>query len=374
MSLPKVLIVDDVEENLILLAFALKAFDLELVKARDGFEAEQRCREESFLLIIMDVHMPGRSGLLAAQTIREETPNKLTPIIFLTADTVANELPRSAYSVGAVDVMYKPLEATRLRSKVQVFLDLYLERMKVIELMEKVAQSQTQLVAQEKAQAVGFLVGSLSHHFNNQLCVAEGHASVLMEQADIEQQESLEKIMTAIDACTKLLDTMQSFTGINNRAEEVDKEQVSVLSMLTDFKGALQAILPDDAQLTLEIAEDAAQRGLLKEAARSILLPVAQFCAEQVASRESACVVRIVAALEAKACLQVQIQVQGEGIILTEDIINAVQDVFGSEDVLVRQQSLGLAAAKNVAEERSGRLDITRQSEGFDINMAWPML
>jgi CheY-like chemotaxis protein len=374
MSLPKVLIVDDVEENLILLAFALKAFDLELVKARDGFEAEQRCREESFLLIIMDVHMPGRSGLLAAQTIREETPNKLTPSIFLTADTVANELPRSAYSVGAVDVMYKPLEATRLRSKVQVFLDLYLERMKVIELMEKVAQSQTQLVAQEKAQAVGFLVGSLSHHFNNQLCVAEGHASVLMEQADIEQQESLEKIMTAIDACTKLLDTMQSFTGINNRAEEVDKEQVSVLSMLTDFKGALQAILPDDAQLTLEIAEDAAQRGLLKEAARSILLPVAQFCAEQVASRESACVVRIVAALEAKACLQVQIQVQGEGIILTEDIINAVQDVFGSEDVLVRQQSLGLAAAKNVAEERSGRLDITRQSEGFDINMAWPML
>jgi CheY-like chemotaxis protein len=361
MSLPKVLIVDDVEENLILLAFALKAFDLELVKARDGFEAEQRCREESFLLIIMDVHMPGRSGLLAAQTIREETPNKLTPIIFLTADTVANELPRSAYSVGAVDVMYKPLEATRLRSKVQVFLDLYLERMKVIELMEKVAQSQTQLVAQEKAQAVGFLVGSLSHHFNNQLCVAEGHASVLMEQADIEQQESLEKIMTAIDACTKLLDTMQSFTGINNRAEEVDKEQVSVLSMLTDFKGALQAILPDDAQLTLEIAEDAAQRGLLKEAARSIVLPVAQFCAEQVASRESACVVRIVAALEAKACLQVQIQVQGEGIILTEDIINAVQDVFGSEDVLVRQQSLGLAAAKNVAEEHSGRLDTRYQ-------------
>ena len=374
MSLPKVLIVDDVEENLILLAFALKAFDLELVKARDGFEAEQRCREESFLLIIMDIHMPGRSGLLAAQTIREETPNNLTPIIFLTADTVANELPRSAYSVGAVDVMYKPLEAARLRSKVQVFLDLYLERMKVIELMDKVAQSQTQLVAQEKAEAVGFLVGSLSHHFNNQLCVAEGHASVLMEQADIEQQKSLEKIMTAIDACTKLLDTMQSFTGINNRAEEVDKEQVSVLSMLTDFKGALQAILPDDAQLTLEIAEDAAQQGLLKEAARSILLPVAQFCAEQVASQESACVVRIVAALEAKACLQVQIQVQGEGIILTEDIINAVQDVFGSEDVLVRQQSLGLAAAKNVAEERSGRLDITRQSEGFDINMAWPML
>ena len=37
-------------------------------------------------------------------------------------------------------------------------------------------------------------------------------------------------------------------------------------------------------------------------------------------------------------------------------------------------RGLGLAAAKNVAEEHSGRLDISRQSEGFDINMAWPML
>ena len=40
MNRPKVLIVDDVEENLILLAFALKAFDVDVVKAHDGFEAE----------------------------------------------------------------------------------------------------------------------------------------------------------------------------------------------------------------------------------------------------------------------------------------------------------------------------------------------
>ena len=43
MNRPKVLIVDDVEENLILLAFALKAFDVDVVKAHDGFEAETLC-------------------------------------------------------------------------------------------------------------------------------------------------------------------------------------------------------------------------------------------------------------------------------------------------------------------------------------------
>ena len=66
MNRPKVLIVDDVEENLILLAFALKAFDVDVVKAHDGFEAETLCTEHEFLLIVLDVHMPGRTGIEAA--------------------------------------------------------------------------------------------------------------------------------------------------------------------------------------------------------------------------------------------------------------------------------------------------------------------
>jgi len=82
MNRPKVLIVDDVEENLILLAFALKAFDVDVVKAHDGFEAETLCTEHEFLLIILDVHMPGRTGIEAAGVIRAETRNGMTPIIF----------------------------------------------------------------------------------------------------------------------------------------------------------------------------------------------------------------------------------------------------------------------------------------------------
>ncbi len=93
----KILIVDDMQENLILLDFALRPFEATVVKARSGFEAEAACLEDEFVLVIMDVHMPERDGIETADIIRKSELNALTPIIFLTADTTEAELPRSAY-------------------------------------------------------------------------------------------------------------------------------------------------------------------------------------------------------------------------------------------------------------------------------------
>lgn len=366
MDQPKVLIVDDVEENLILLSFALKAFDVEIVKARSGFEAEDRCREDEYLLIILDVHMPDRTGLEAASIIRQDSKNKLTPIIFLTADTVANEIPRSAYNVGAVDVMFKPLEAARLRSKVQVFLDLYLERLKVERLMDQLAKSQFERVAQEKAQAVASLIGSLSHQFNNQLCIAEGYASSLLEDADVQQRKPLEKVVEAINACTSLLDTMQSFTGIN---QGTDTTTMTAAHLVADFSEALQGIAPPNLVLELEIADSLAELLMNAGPVRSILLPIAQFCADLKSFEQVAIEVRVRAeAYDGK--LQFNLACQGASI--DPGICDAIRDFFGVDDVIIQQQSLGLASARVIVEELNGQLSLTTRDLGFDLQVAIP--
>ena len=69
----KILIVDDMQENLILLDFALRPFEATVVKARSGFEAEAACLEDEFVLVIMDVHMPERDGIETAEIIRMST-------------------------------------------------------------------------------------------------------------------------------------------------------------------------------------------------------------------------------------------------------------------------------------------------------------
>jgi len=367
MKRPKVLIVDDVEENLILLAFALKAFDVDIVKAHDGFEAETLCTEHEFLLIVLDVHMPGRTGIEAAEAIRTETRNGLTPIIFLTADTTASEIPRSAYSIGAVDVMYKPLEAARLRAKVQVFLDLYLERMKVEALMESLKTSQAQLIAQEKYQAVSSLIGSMSHNFNNQLCIAEGYATALLEEADASKRGQLVKIVNAIGACTELLEKMQSFTGVN---QVTTSELETADCLILDFVKALEVVVPTGTELLTDIGAGVNELEVAPQVIRKILLSIAQFLAEQLASNATHSRVDVFG-LAADGALVVNIRCRG--VTIEPAVQAAVTDFFGSNDVVAQQQSIGVAAAKTMTQDLGGMLTLEAAPGSFEVHLRIPL-
>jgi CheY-like chemotaxis protein len=369
MNRPKILIVDDVEENLILLTFALKPFDVDVVRATNGLEAEAACSVDEFVLVILDVHMPGRSGIETAEVIRSETRNLRTPIIFLTADTTASDLPRSAYQTGAVDVMYKPLEAARLRAKVQVFLDLYLEQAKVVALMENLEASQAELVSQEKYQAVASLIGSLSHQFNNQLCIAEGHASALMEASDATQAVSLAKISSAISVCTDLLDTMQTFVGIN-QVDEADAR--GAIDILRDFSRALEVIVSGNASLHVDIDPELTELTLRVQPLRKILLSVAQFIRGQVKPEGREALEIEVHAVSMTTDLVVNLRCRG--LMLDAAVVSVVDDFFGSDNVLAQQQGLELAAAKSMVQELSGVLSIHLEEGVVDLKMQFPLM
>ena len=222
MALAKILIVDDLVENLLLLEFALKPFEIEIVKATNADEAEQACFHDQFLMLILDVHMPGKNGIDLAKDIRVKGLNQLTPIVFLTADNVTPDLSKAGYQMGAVDFLFKPLDTVQLRAKVRVFLDLYQERMKVIELMRVLEQSQAQMVAQEKYRAVAALTAGLSHNLNNKLFVVSGFANSLLDVVGDEQKPALDKILSSVSACTTLLEQMQVFTGIDRHDGQRD--------------------------------------------------------------------------------------------------------------------------------------------------------
>ena len=123
MAIAKILIVDDLVENLLLLEFALKPFEIEIVKATNAEEAEQACFEDEFLMVILDVHMPGKNGIDVAKDIRVKGLNQLTPIVFLTADNVTPDLSKVGYQTGAVDFLFKPLDTAQLRAKVRLEVD-----------------------------------------------------------------------------------------------------------------------------------------------------------------------------------------------------------------------------------------------------------
>ena len=119
-----ILLVDDKVENLIALESILDAPDYRLVRAQSGQEALLAVLADEFAAIVLDVRMPGMTGIELAQLIRQRRKTQHVPILFLTAhgdESAAVE----GYEAGAVDFLTKPIQPAILRSKVAVFAELF---------------------------------------------------------------------------------------------------------------------------------------------------------------------------------------------------------------------------------------------------------
>ncbi|HTA88329.1 MAG TPA: hybrid sensor histidine kinase/response regulator [Polyangiaceae bacterium] len=123
-DIANILLVDDRPENLLSLQAVLERPDYRLVTARSGQEALALALHESFAVALIDIAMPGMSGLDVAVHLKELERSRDIPIIFVTAfgDDPA-EIHR-AYSAGGADYLVKPLDAEIVRKKVAVFVDL----------------------------------------------------------------------------------------------------------------------------------------------------------------------------------------------------------------------------------------------------------
>jgi signal transduction histidine kinase/DNA-binding response OmpR family regulator len=127
----RVLIVDDDERNAFAASEALEVLGHELVVARSGEEALRLLLEHEFAVILLDLHMPGMDGYETARLIREHPRTRDTPIVFVTAVFRDEAHIFQAYSVGAVDVVFKPVDPFILRSKVAILADLHLKTVEV---------------------------------------------------------------------------------------------------------------------------------------------------------------------------------------------------------------------------------------------------
>ena len=80
--------------------------------------------DNDFAVILLDIQMPGLSGIETAAAIRERERSRHIPIIFLTGIDKTQEWMFQGYSAGAVDYLVKPIQTDVLLAKVGVFIEL----------------------------------------------------------------------------------------------------------------------------------------------------------------------------------------------------------------------------------------------------------
>src|SRR6201995_4434678 len=120
-----ILIVDDEPKNLTVLETVLDNPAYRLVKAESADQALLALLVEQFALLILDIRMPGVSGIELAHMIKERKKTSNIPIIFLTAYYNEDQHVLQGYGAGAVDYLHKPGNPAILRSKVAVFAELH---------------------------------------------------------------------------------------------------------------------------------------------------------------------------------------------------------------------------------------------------------
>ena len=127
-ELSKVLIVDDLPENLRALEAVIRDGQRLVFQAASGEEALSLMLEHEFALAILDVQMPGMDGFELAELMRGTERTRHIPIVFVSAAGRELNYAFKGYEQGAVDFLYKPLDPDAVRSKVQVFVTLDQQR------------------------------------------------------------------------------------------------------------------------------------------------------------------------------------------------------------------------------------------------------
>jgi CheY-like chemotaxis protein len=123
MDSKKILIVDDIFSNRLLLSSALETIGISSKSVNDGQAAINSLEEEHFVLVFMDIEMPIMNGLETVRYIRKEMfpPEKDIPVIALTAHNLS-EYGHEIENAGFTEVLTKPYSIEKLQNIIDKYI------------------------------------------------------------------------------------------------------------------------------------------------------------------------------------------------------------------------------------------------------------
>jgi len=111
---PVILVVDDTEDNLDLLEFALKRKPVEMLRANSGKECLVMAEERQPDVILLDIQMPEMDGFETLKRLRANSATAKIPVIFLTAQRKDPESIEAGLMMGADEYLTKPIDTDEL--------------------------------------------------------------------------------------------------------------------------------------------------------------------------------------------------------------------------------------------------------------------
>jgi len=343
------LVVDDKAENLVALEELLRHPDRQIVKARSGNDALRLLLKHEFAVVLLDVEMPDMDGYEVAQLMRSTERTRLIPIIFVTAGDRSEERTFRGYAAGAIDFLYKPIDAHALESKVAVFIEMYRKTRELA--AANASLQQTTAALRDKIADLESVSHTLSHDLRAPLRSIRSFTQILVEsldgKLDTEQADALDRVIQASQRMSGMLDEL--FELVRLGTEETPRTAVDLARVLA---ATLDNLRDDIAESGVQITHDPlptvyAHRVLVGQILQNLLSNAIKF------HREDRPVVHVGAQRRTDAW---ELTVRDNGVGIQPEDHERVFRLFERITHEVAGTGVGLALCKRAVEKLGGRI------------------
>jgi two-component system, sensor histidine kinase and response regulator len=380
-SIYKVLIVDDIIENIQVLSLNLSNYGYKTGFATNGKECLKICNTGEYDLVLLDIMMPGIDGFEVLKILRSQEKTKNIPIIMVTAK-IDEESIVKGLKLGAHDYVTKPFKSEELRKRIDTHIQLYHSRKKLesinetleLEVKKRTAElEKANIELSHLAEAKSYFLTLLAHELNTPLSLILSSSNLICQYT--EDSSINDMCQTINDAANRL----KRFSDIALLITKLKTKNYSfnyVDYPISDIINSVLYGLEDKAKaknLTVmtKISEDDVRLGfdpvLMQEVFHIVL-------ENSIKHSDEGTEIQIVGIINNK---HYNIEFTDIGTGFSEMALTNLFKEFVSGDILQHKEGtgLGLVAAKLIVEAHNGRiiaenLDI----KGAKVTISLPIL
>ncbi|HEX3534238.1 MAG TPA: ATP-binding protein [Gemmatimonadaceae bacterium] len=399
------LLVDDRPENLLALEAILEPLGQIMIRANSGPDALKHVLADDFAVILLDVQMPGMNGFEVAEIIKSRERSRTIPIIFLSAISKEDAYVFKGYSMGAVDYVFKPFNPDILRSKVSVFVDLYLKQEEIqrqadllresqkrelelehrTSLLEAEARSAAKLsqmneelhrrqIALEQAMgARNRFYASMSHELRTPINAVIGYSTLMLDNIygplNAKQKEGLQRTLKAARHLLELVNDVLDLSKIEAGKIELSLQPVMFPALIEDLFVTVRPLADEyGSSLSLEMGSEPFNIVSDPRRVRQILLNLLSNAIKFGEGKP----IRVVC----KQCEDkgVELEVVDEGVgIAKEDITRIFEEFVQVSESKQPGTGLGLPISRRLAQLLDGALTVcSTPGEGSAFRLTLP--
>lgn len=263
MRRPKILLVDDLQENLITLEMILSDFEVDFVKVTSGKDALRATIKDDFAMAILDVQMPGMDGYETLSLMRTRSKTKYLPVIFVSAIHQSDLHIIRGIETGAVDFIPKPIIPEILAGKVRVFLDLHQQRQELVNLLHRFDEQNAELkqqreIAQKANEAKSLYLAYMSHEIRTQLNGIIGLSKILNStELKSDQKELMDTIVVSGDTLLGIINEILDFSKVESGQVALDINETDLRKLVDNIINLLtHKALEKNIYLKSTVADD----------------------------------------------------------------------------------------------------------------------